>query len=400
MPGMIDRRRYAFVLRKRRRFFALAALLLGACSQSDTAPAPHAAVVHARSPPAASYDAEVEAGAFEGAAFRIDVPKAWNHALVVWYHGYAISPMQLPGAGPPAPQLQQLVARGYAIAQSAYAQTGWAIEQAAADTERLRRHFVERHGQPRETFVAGMSMGGTLTVLTLETERDTYAGGLSLCGAIEPSDALLQRDFALVAAFNFYFPDLLGAWMPVPEDYLPTAATVARIAAALRANPQAAQSLLRIWGVGNLQTLADVLAFDYAEIGELQRRTHGNPFNNADYIYTGSADDQALNAGVARYRADAPAAAYLSRWYTPSGQLTHPLLALHDTGDPLVPATTAYDYALTVQRTGHADNFVQQFVAREGHCVFTPEEIARAFDELVAWVHDGRRPPSGALPNE
>ena len=124
--------------------------------------------------------------------------------------------MQVPGAGPPAPQLQQLVARGYAIAQSAYAQTGWAIEQAAADTERLRRHFVERHGQPRETFVAGMSMGGTLTVLTLETERDTYAGGLSLCGAIEPSDALLQRDFALVAAFNFYFPDLLGAWMPVP----------------------------------------------------------------------------------------------------------------------------------------------------------------------------------------
>jgi hypothetical protein len=42
---------------------------------------------------------------------------------------------------------------------------------------------------------------------------------------------------------------------------------------------------------------------------------------------------------------------------------------------------------------------VQQFVNKEGHCVFTPQEIGRTFDELLAWVHDNKRPASGALPS-
>jgi pimeloyl-ACP methyl ester carboxylesterase len=382
--------------------------LLAACSQSaapPAAPPPAQAAPGAHpsasppSAPAASTGAAVETGTLEGAGFRIDMPARWNNGLVVWFHGYAITPVQLPRDEPLAPQLQQLVARGYAVAQSAYSATGWALEQASADGERLRQHFIEEHGAPRETLAAGMSMGGTLTVMAMEMHPDVYAGGLSLCGAIEPSDALLQRDFALVAAFNFYFPDLLGAWTPVPADYAPTAQVVAKISAALRARPDAARSLLRIWGVGNLQTLADILAFDYAEIGELQRRTRGNPFDNADFIYTGSTDDAALNDGVPRFRADAPAAGYVSRWYTPTGNLEHPLLALHDTGDPLVPASGAFAYALAVQRSGHAGNFVQQYVNRDGHCVFKPEEVGRAFDELLVWIRYGLRPPSGALPD-
>jgi hypothetical protein len=342
--------------------------------------------------------AAVETGLLGGAAFRIDVPASWNRGLIVYFHGYAITPVELPAREPVAPQLQQFLDRGYAVAQSSYSAIGWAVEQAAADSERLRLHFIDKHGKPRETFAVGMSMGGTLTVMALETKADTYAGGLSLCGAIERSDRLLQRDFALLAAFDYYFPNLLGPLVPASPGYLPTAAVETQIAAALRAKPDAAESLLRIWGVGNVQTLGDVVAFNYFEIGELQRRAGGNPFNNADFIYTGNKDAFALNAGVKRYRADAGAAAYLARWYTPGGDLLRPLLALHDSGDPLVLASAAFDYALAVQRQGHADNFVQQFVNKEGHCVFTPQEIGRAFDELLAWAHDNKRPASGSLP--
>jgi len=350
------------------------------------------------SPPPATNQPAVETGTLAGAAYRIDIPAKWNHGLVVYFHGYAVTPVQLPGRDPIAPQLRQFLDRGYAVAQSAYSATGWAVEQAIADGERLRAHFGEKHGQPRETLAAGMSMGGTLTVMSLESAPDTYAGGLSLCGAIERSDSLLQRDFALLAAFDYYFPGLLGPLVPVPANYMPTVAIEKQLASALAAKPEAAESLLRIWGVGDAQTLGSVIAFNYYEVGELQRRTHGNPFNNADLIYTGNKDAFAPNAGVKRYRADAGAAAYVARWYTPSGKLLRPLLALHDTGDPLVPATAAFDYALAVQRAGHADNFVQQFVNKEGHCVFTPDEIGRAFDELVAWVHDGKRPEAGQLP--
>ncbi|MEP6511837.1 MAG: alpha/beta hydrolase, partial [Dokdonella sp.] len=81
----------------------------------------------------------------------------------------------------------------------------------------------------------------------------------------------------------------------------------------------------------------------------------------------------------------------------PSGKLLKPMLALHDSGDPLVVASTAFAYALIVQRAGHAANFVQQYVNAEGHCVFTPVQVARAFDELVEWSAGGTRPESGRL---
>ena len=199
------------------------------------------------------------------------------------------------------------------------------------------------------------------------------------------------------AAFDYYFPGVLGSLVPVRADYLPDAKAETKVAAALVGNPAATQSLLHLYGAAEAKSLAPVLAGITYDIQELQQRTHGNPFGNADFIYTGSMDDFALNDGVRRYRAEPQARAYISRWYTPSGKLQRPLLALHDSGDPLVPASSAFEYALIAQRAGRGDQFVQQFVNHEGHCVFTPNEVHRAFGELVDWVRNARRPESGAL---
>ena len=342
--------------------------------------------------------ATTEMGTLEGAAYRIDIPKDWNRSVVVFYHGYAVTPVEWKKGERISPMFDGMLGRGYAVIQSAYSATGWAVEEGAADTERLRKAFVAKHGEPKQTLVAGMSMGGTLTAMAIESRPDVYAGALSLCGAIEPSDRLMQRDFALRAAFDFYFPNVLGPLVPVPTGFMPTDAVIEKVKAALRENPKAARGLLSWYGVGDANTLPDVIVFNTFEIREMQQRMRANPFGNADLIYTNSGDDFALNAGVARYRADAAAAERMGRHYTPTGKLTRPLLALHDTGDPLVPASTAFEYALAAQRAGHGDSFVQQFVNREGHCVFTPEEIDRAFGELLDWVNDGKRPPSGPLP--
>jgi len=341
----------------------------------------------------------IETGVIDGAAYRIDLPKEWNGGLVVFYHGYAVGPMQFAPHGLLPPALRQFVDRGYAVAQSAFSAIGWAIEEGSADSEKLRRYFVDKHGNPKESFVIGMSMGGILVVHALETFGPAYDGGLSMCGAIERSDYLIERDFLLLSAFDFHFPGLLGPLYPAAQDFEPSPQAEQKIAAALASSPDATQALLRWWGVGNQRTLAGMLAFDYFEIAELQRRAGGNPFDTEDFIFTGSGNDLALNAGVRRYAADAAAASYLQRWYTPSGRLTRPLLALHDSGDPLVPAFTAFDYALAARHAGHAENFVQQFVNRDGHCAFTAPEVGRAFDELIAWVHDGKRPVPGVLPN-
>ena len=337
----------------------------------------------------------LETGTQDGAAFRIDIPRNWNHDLVVYYHGYAVDPIPFPASEPLIPQVKPMFDRGYAVIQSAYSRTGWAIEQGYADTEKLRQYFGAKYGTPRETFVTGLSMGGALTVMTLENEPENYVGGLAFCGALMPSDALQQKAFAMRAAFDYYFPGLLGPLVPIPADFAGDDVTTKKISAAMRANPQAAQALANLSGVGALHP--GVVSFMTVILKELQQRTHGHPFGNADLIYTGSGDDDALNDGVQRYRADPKAAAYLARFYTPSGKLSRPLLALHDTGDPLVPASSANDYAMAAQRNGNADRFVQKYINREGHCVFDENEMGRAFDELVDWVHNGKRPISGAL---
>jgi len=341
--------------------------------------------------------ATTEMGTLEGAAYRIDIPKDWNNNLVVFFHGYAVTPVTWKEDERISPMFDGMLKRGYAVIQSAYSASGWAVEEGAADTERLRKAFVEKHGAPKQTLVSGMSMGGTLTAMTIESKPDVYSGALSLCGAIEPSDRLMQRDFALRAAFDYYFPNVLGPLVPVPARFLPTSAVIEKVTAALHANAKAMHALLSWYGVGDANSLPDVIVFNTFEVLEMQQRAHGNPFGNADLIYTNTGDDFALNAGVARYRADAAAAQRMGRFYTPTGKLTRPLLALHDTGDPLVPASTAFEYALAAGRAGHADRFVQQFVNRKGHCVFTPAEIDRAFAELLDWVHDEKKPASGLL---
>lgn len=336
-----------------------------------------------------------EIGQLDGTDYRIDIPPNWNRGLVVYFHGYVVEPIAFRDGDELSPMFDPILQKGYAVIQSAYSATGWAVEQGSADTEKLRRHFIAKHGQPKESFVMGMSMGGTLTVMTIETKPDIYEGALSLCGAIEPTDRFMQRDFALRAAFDYYFPGLLGSPVPVPADYVPDQAVVERVAAAMQANPKATNSLLALYGAGDSASLPSVIAFITYDIKEMQQRTRGNPFGNADFVYTGSGDDFALNDGVRRYRAEPRASAYMSRWYTPSGRLSKPMLALHDSGDPLVVASTAFEYALLAQRAGNGERFVQQYVNAEGHCVFTPAQIGHAFDELVEWKRSGKRPESG-----
>lgn len=336
-----------------------------------------------------------EVGVLEGAAWRLDMPEKWNRGLVVFFHGYAVEPIRFNPQQRVSPMFAPMLEAGFAVLQSAYSRTGWAIEEGSADSERLRRWFVAKHGKPERTFAIGMSMGGALTVMALETQSQAYDGGLSLCGAIEPSDRMMQRDFALRAAFDYWFPDVLGTLVPVDATYQPTNGIVAKVAAAMHANPQASASLRALYGAGDARSLADVLAFVTYDIKEMQERTHGNPFGNENLVYTGPPDADALNDGVRRYRAEPKAVAYLARWYTPSGKLLKPLLALHDTRDPLVVASTAFEYALLAQRAGHADHFVQQYVKAEGHCVFTQAQIGKAFDELVKWSGGGKRPQPG-----
>ncbi|MGA7157662.1 MAG: alpha/beta hydrolase [Acidobacteriaceae bacterium] len=343
-----------------------------------------------------------EVGLLNGAAYRIDVPKHWNHALVVYYHGYALQPVTFHLAARLTGHSAPFFERHYAVIQSAYSQTGWALQQAYPETEALRRYFARRYGQPSETYVAGSSMGGQLVAITLELNPKPYLGGLDMCGSVGPTYVNFNERFALRAAFDYYFPDVMPRLVPVPSNFEDSLADRDKVLDALRDNPVGAMEMRNLTGMHTDSDLAHDIAYWTYIVKDLQQRAGGNPFDNRNVVYAGtspinSGDDFELNAGVRRYRASPQARAYLVRHYTPTGHLGRPMLALHTIYDPIVQMSQLELYGYKVQAAGAGQNLVQQIVDREGHCDFTDEEIGEAFEELVRWSEGGLRPQPGVL---
>jgi len=239
-------------------------------------------------------------------------------------------------------------------------------------------------------------------MVTLELNPKPYIGGLDMCGAVGPTYESFERRFAMRAAFDYYFPGIMPPLVPSPPDYDDTPALREKIADALRANPAAAASMRSLMGLHTDANVATDIAYYTFVITDMQHRGGGNPFDNRNYLYTGtnptiSTGDYALNDGVRRYSADPRARDYLFQHFTPSGHLTKPMLAVHTLYDPTISATSLSLYDHMVQGAGFGENLVQKYVHREGHCAITPDEIGHAFDELVEWTHHGPRPTPGFL---
>jgi pimeloyl-ACP methyl ester carboxylesterase len=324
--------------------------------------------------------------------------------LVLYFHGYEQKPaIFAPGADskphPPTRILQQILNRGYAVAETGYSVGGWAVAAAAKDMDNLRRYFLRKYGTPKEVLVMGHSMGGLLTLMTLEQHPDNYAGGLSICGVLAPADWMMQRAFANRVAFDALFPGILPDVDHIPDTFsINDVPTINTIEKTLNAQPAQASILRDLSNIHTTRGLADVLVFNTFVIKDLKQKAGGNPFDNRNLIYTGTTDDNGLNDKVRRYTADPKAMAYLVQNYTPTGELKKKLLAIHTVYDPLVPAETADYYDVATRRNGAGDLFVQQYVKRDGHCNVTADQTGQAFDELTAWVHDGKRPTPGLLP--
>jgi pimeloyl-ACP methyl ester carboxylesterase len=341
---------------------------------------------------------KLEVGELNGARFRIDIPENWNGGLVVYCHGYAADPVKYKEDKLPA-LFAVFTDQGYALAQSGYAAGGWAIEEAVNDTEALRRYFTTKYGKPKETYVTGHSMGGFLTMMLMERFPTTYDAGLAMCGPLAPTNYFMSRGaFDARVVFDYYFPGVLPAPDKVPADFKNTPDTAKQIIALLDGQPEKSAALRRFTGAHNNKDLGGTMIFLTAMFGELQQRAGGNPFDNRDVIYESADDYNALNQGVKRYSADARAAEYIRTWYTPTGKLFHPMLAIHTTYDPLVPVRIPAMYPAITEQAGARDNFVQEFVEHDGHCMILPPEIARGFSELREWKNNGVRPPSGLLP--
>src|SRR2546423_3619509 len=167
---------------------ALHWLVVG-CSQSAPAPTP-------RSP-------THRTGKIGGAAYEIVGPAKWNQPLFLFSHGY-VAPGGANGAvaAPFAAARTWLLDHHYAIAGSAYASTGWAIEDALKDQIALLDFFEKRIGKPKRVIAWGGSLGGIITAGLVQLHPDRFAGAMPLCGVLAGGIATWNAELDAAYAFK------------------------------------------------------------------------------------------------------------------------------------------------------------------------------------------------------
>jgi alpha-beta hydrolase superfamily lysophospholipase len=340
----------------------------------------------------------VDTGTIAGAPYRVEIPAGWNGGLVMYAHGYEIVGTPFEPMDPRHAQFREaFTRRGFAFAQSWYRAQGWAVREGIDDTEALRRRFVARYGRPDSTFVTGHSMGGLITLATIEGRAAAYDGALPLCGVLSPTLEGMRNVFDLLVSFDYLYPGVLTA-SPRGLVDLPAAPAPERdlIVAAIRANPARADALANRFAL-QARSIAGLVWFFATILREMEARAGGNPFDNRGTVYRGLGNDTASARGVRRYAPDPAAVEYLRTRYTPTGRIADPVFAVHTTYDATVPPEQMDRYRATTQLAGTEDRFAASYVIADGHCNFTPAQVGAAFDALRAWAATGQRPAEGEI---
>ena len=357
-----------------------------------------------------------------GAFFLIAVPAGYSGQLVLWNHGYSLTPpapLSTADLVPGAPVLLEL---GFAVAASSYRPDaiglgGWTVREGAEDTENLRRRFVEIFGRPLQTFLVGASEGGLISEEMVERfgrdkhGRSNYDGALSACGVLAGARRHWEGEFDQRVVYQYYCQNLPRVDEPPYPLYFGLAPnntlTVDDVAARVNEctgvaqppdtrTPQQTQNLANLVGVlkipesGLLNDLAGV-PFSMQEL--VLVRTHGlNPFTNLGVHYSGSSDDAALNQGVYRAGENDAAEDFLERAYDPDGHIDIPVVTTHTIGDPVVFVEQENAYRHTVEDEHRLRDLQQNYVDASGHCQFTFSEELASFQALLGWVETHTRP--------
>lgn len=336
----------------------------------------------------ASRSATGSSGVIEGAPWRIDIPADWNGDLVVQMHGYETVGVPRPDVTAPGEETRIFLADGYAVAGSSYATQGWAVEDAIADSERLRQHFVATHGEPGRTLAVGFSMGGHVALATIESHGEHYDGALSLCGVNAPAGEVFETVVTPLLATQYFFPGAIGlAAGGLVDATSPPMLDGEALEAAFRTDEPAAMRIAN-WLEVPREGLADTLWLYYVILREAQQRAGGHPVDNTATRYTGFGDDPAFNAGVPRYPGDPTAVAYIERNFDLAGQIDKPVVLLSNAIDPIVPKRIGVRYIELAEAAGNTDLLVVLPPVGEGHCNFTATQLESALDALEALVTD------------
>jgi hypothetical protein len=280
-------------------------------------------------------------------------------------------------------------------------------------------------------------MGGLVTAKLAEIGAGRIQGALPTCGIVGGGAALgnYQLDGAFAIARLLLpqqqltltrYPDVAtavatsNALIAAVKQAQGTAEGRARIALAAALyqepdwlpgqQPPAANDPAAI-ELGQYQWLLQTLQFTTPARFDIETAMGGNPAWNkgVDYrrLLKRSTDRDTVRAlygkaglslttdlraltGAASTTADPKAVARIFATSVPFGRVAMPVLSLHTTDDQLVPVQQENAYRNAVARAGRSHLLRQAFIARQGHCSFTPAELVAAVHALDHRVSTGR----------
>lgn len=354
-----------------------------------------------------------------GAKYCITLPPpgGWNGDLVIFAHGYVSvnEPVDIPWSqmtftyGDQEITLPFLVnSMGYAFATTSYSVNGLAVKEGIADVLDLINVFETLVGTPTHIYLVGASEGGLVTTLAIERHPEAFTGGLATCGPIGDFRGQVDYwgDFRVV--FD-YFMDrhdlnvLPGNAMSIPAALMNKwdSVYVPRIGGVLAVDPSNTQQLLSVTQAPfdplNPNTIGEttlgILWYNVFATKDAIKKLGGKPYDNREREYTGSLNDELLNAGVKRYKAQQAALDEIATHYETSGVLTRPLVTMHTTGDPIVPYWHQTLYSEKVLANNPYSPYLALEINRYGHCNFTLPEIVNGFGSLV-YMSTGQLPPA------
>jgi pimeloyl-ACP methyl ester carboxylesterase len=350
-----------------------------------------------------------------GSDFLICVPgdgdQPWNGDLLLYAHGYMSidrpigipeEQMVLPGPTGPVAVNELVTSLGYGFATTSYPTNGLAVLPAITDLIDLVDLFTAHAARPRNVLLAGVSEGGLITTLAIEGHPEVFDGGLAMCGPYGGFSEQVNHfgDFRIV--FDYFFPGLMPGepvtiptWLTNEEWSTTYFSTTILPKITAPANALSVTQLLSVTYASpyvfdpptSTTVIEKLLWYNVVATEDAKQKLGGQPFDNVPRVYSGSDDDAALNAGVARIAADPSVLAEMTRTYRTTGHLMRPLVTLHNTGDFVVPYWHVPLYQQKVTDAS-SEQLYRHFVSGNphGHCEFNALEVLAAFDALVKLI--------------
>lgn len=377
-------------------------------------------------PDVTTYDGEIA-----GALWVGQVPDDWNGDLVVWAHGYRGEGLDLYVDPPPA--RQWLLDEGYAWVASSYRRNSYDPGIGVLDTKNAARAFERILGKRdvERTYLAGASMGGHVTVASIERYANLYDGAMPACGVlgdVELFDYFLDYNVGAAA-----FAGLDRSGFAYPSDSWVADTVDPRVKPALSLFDEVGAPISAWAFDGELPGVPDLLVGagedfkDFVEVGSGGERVTydvawdywhaagagdfffdlgegdgtianrpGRVSQNTDMTYAEEylGVDGGIDDIVARV--EASNRVRRSKGLKPAvlvdGDPTVPVLSIHTIGDLFVPIEMEQIYAREVVANGKQDLLVQRSMRDVGHCTFTGSEWIQTYTDLFEWVETGVRP--------